>query len=182
VHHAANMCAYVSLQPTGYYPNKKLNPTRHQMCRTYAVTTTLRDGGPVIQDEIIYEASGAGRNCFFFKDSPLVLKEYLVSEKHTTHANEMKIFNERPDLRPFMPEVYAHLQTEAPCNAWYNQVLDVLIVEKAGPSVKWLLESGFKDHDQAGRHFKPQTIPIDYGHKSALQIIRNPIGEKKCVY
>jgi hypothetical protein len=152
------------------------------MCRTYSVTTTLHSGGLEINDEIIHEATGAGRNCFLFKDAPLALKEYLVSENCATHAKEMKIFNDRPDLRPFMPVVYTHLQTEALNNTWYKQVLDVLIVEKAGPSVKWLLESGFKDYDQAGRHFKTQTILIDYGHKYALQIIRNPIGEKKCVY
>jgi hypothetical protein len=182
VRHAANMCAYVSLTPIAVYPNKKLNKTRHQMARVYNVTAHLPDSGTVIQDELIFEDSGAGRNCFFFKTNPLVLKEYVVSEEHTTHADEMKIYKERRDLRPFMPEIYAHCQTEAmACHTGYTQVLDVLIVEKAGPSVKWLLESGFKDHDEAGRHFKLQSISIDYGHKSVFQITRNPIGDIKHV-
>jgi hypothetical protein len=133
------------------------------MCRTYSVTTTLHSGGPEINDEIIHEATGAGRNCFLFKDAPLALKEYLVSDGFDTHAKEVQIFSDRPDLHPYMPFVYTHLQTEALNNNDTKQVLDVLIVEKAGPSVKWLLESGFADYEQAGRHFKTQTILVDYG-------------------
>jgi hypothetical protein len=40
---------------------------------------------------------------FFFEHYPIVLKEYVVDPQHTQHADEMKIYNERLDMRPFMP-------------------------------------------------------------------------------
>jgi hypothetical protein len=162
VRHAANMCASVTLTPTSTYPNKKLCKANHQMARVYDVIVHLPDSGTVIEDEITFQDKGAGRNCFFFKTNPLVLKEFVVDEKHTIHADEMKIYKDRLDLRPFIPKIWAHCQTEAKAShSGYTQVLDVLIVEKAGASVKWLLESGFKDHDEAGRHFKLQSISMD---------------------
>ena len=111
--HASSMSASVILSPVQAYPSRKECRSRHQMAQTYQATLQLPDSGKVIEDLITFLDKGAGRNCYVFSNHPLVLKEYVVDPKHTTHATEMRIYNERLDLRPFMPTIFAHFQSEA---------------------------------------------------------------------
>ena len=139
------MSASLQLRPLAYFQNKKLNPTRHKMCKAYSVELKLPCLAETISDEIWHVATGAGRNCYLFQREPLALKEYLQSESatHPTHQQEMAIYEQRTDLRAFMPKVHAHLQAEADDQNGCLQRLDVLVVEKAGSSLKWLLEESF---------------------------------------
>ncbi len=160
--HASSMLPSVTLTPLIAFPNRKECRSGHQMARTYQARLQLPDSDKVIDDLITFLDKGAGRNVYVFSNHPLVLKEYVANDAYSTHATEMKIYNERLDLRPFMPIIYGHCQSQAQAShAGYDQVLDVLIVEKAGASVKWMLEKGFPEFGQAGMLLTLQSIPID---------------------
>jgi hypothetical protein len=74
----------------------------------------------------------------------------LQSEPYTTHVDEMRIYTQTPALHPYVPVHYATFMAQAEDGAGAPVDLNILICERAGPSLKWLLESGFSGSLEPG--------------------------------
>ena len=82
------------------------------------------------------------------------------SQTYTTHADEMRIYTETPALHPYVPVHYATFTGRADDGAGESQVLNILICERAGPSLKWLLESGFSGSLEAGNEGVTAAVAV----------------------
>ena len=74
----------------------------------------------------------------------------MQSEPYTTHVDEMRIYTQTPALHPYVPVHYATFMAQAEDGAGAPVDLNILICERAGPSLKWLLESGFSGSLEPG--------------------------------
>ena len=74
----------------------------------------------------------------------------MQSEPYTTHVDEMRIYTQTPALHPYVPVHYATFMAQAEDGAGALVDLNILICERAGPSLKWLLESGFSGSLEPG--------------------------------
>ena len=74
----------------------------------------------------------------------------MQSEPYTTHVDEMRIYTQTPALHPYVPVHYATFMAQAEDGAGEPVDLNILICERAGPSLKWLLESGFSGSLEPG--------------------------------
>lgn len=82
------------------------------------------------------------------------------SQTYTTHADEMRIYTETPALHPYVPVHYATFTGRAVDQAGTFQGLNILICERAGPSLKWLLESGFSGSLEAGNEGVTAAVAV----------------------
>ena len=82
------------------------------------------------------------------------------SQTYTTHADEMRIYTETPALHPYVPVHYATFTGRADDGAGESQVLNILICERAGPSLKWLLESGFSGSLEPGNEGVTAVVAV----------------------
>ena len=76
VHREVQVAISASLQldPLERFAIKKLNPTRHKMCKAYSAELRLSCFADAISDEIVHEATGAGRNCYLFQREPVLIR------------------------------------------------------------------------------------------------------------
>ena len=84
----------------------------------------------------------------------------MQSETYTTHADEMRIYRETPALHPYVPVHYATFMAQAEDGAGAPVDLNILICERAGPSLKWLLESGFSGSLEAGNEGVTAAVAV----------------------
>ena len=82
------------------------------------------------------------------------------SQTYTTHADEMRIYTETPALHPYVPVHYATFMGQAVDQAGAPVDLNILICERAGPSLKWLLESGFSGSLEAGNEGVTAAVAV----------------------
>ena len=88
-------------------------------------------------------------------------EEYLVSDGYDTHVNEVECYRTMDHLQCFIPVCYATLKGSAHDQNGDMRELDILIVEKTGPSVKWLLESGFTSSLEAGSSRVTAAVAVE---------------------
>ena len=106
-------------------------------------------------------------------------EEYLVSEGYSTHCSEMQIYTEHPRLHPFVLVLYATFKGRAVDQVGSRVDLDILVSERAGPSLKWLLESSFIGSLEAGNSCVTAVVAVQL-NGFAEKLVDLTIGLTDC--
>ena len=120
--------------------NKKANPSRNKLLKSYHMTLTPSSGASSVVDTCVWTNKGGTRDWYAAVSSPVGLKIHRDNPHHTVNDTEWNLYRSNPVIRANSPRMYGHFLICAEEHDFETTVLlNVLVQEKLGPSLGGIL-------------------------------------------